>query len=269
MTDVCLPPHLTLPGQASLWNVECERFLPFVDGPVDLVLCDPPYGQTQASWDQPLDWPEIWKQYKRILAPDGVVALFGIKPFVFHLGATAPAGWFRYDWVWEKSKATGHLNSKRRPMRAHEEIVIFSPQAPRYFPQMRDGEPYDKGQSKAQREDDLYGKHQTVHVKSEDGKRYPRTVLYYKTAESERKRYPLLHRTQKPQALLRYLIETYTQPGNLVLDHCAGSGATGVAALHLGRRFLGMENNERFFADGAAWLAREAEMIEKEHTHGL
>ena len=260
--DVELPPSRRFGRHGVLWNAACEPLLEIIpDRFVDLVLCDPPYGMTQASWDQPLDWERVWKGYQRSLKPDGCIVLFGVKPFTFHLGATAPKGWFRYDWIWEKSKATGHLNSKRRPMRAHEEILVFSPKEPRYHPQMREGEPYDKGQTKQQREDDLYGKHHTVHVKSEDGRRFPRTTLYFKTAEAERRRYPLLHRTQKPQALLRYLIETYTQPGETVLDHCFGSCATGVAALHLDRRFIGIELNERFFRDGSDWLRREAEAL--------
>jgi DNA modification methylase len=123
---------------------------------------------------------------------------------------------------------------------------------------MREGEPYDKGQSKAQRDDDLYGRHHTVHVKSETGERYPRTDIYFKTAESERRQYPLLHRTQKPQALLRYMIATYTRPGEVVLDNCFGSCATGVAALETGRIFFGIEQNPEFFRTGQAWFERVA-----------
>lgn len=241
---------------------DCHRLLTDVaPRSVDLVLVDAPYGATQVSWDQPLDWPMIWEQYRRILKPQGTVALFAIKPFTFVLGATAPKGWFRYDWIYEKSKASNPRNAKIRPMRAHEEILIFSPKAPRYFPQMRTGLPYNKGLVKEQPTDDLYGKSKQTVVKSEDGRRYPRSVIYFKTAEAKRQRYPLLSKTQKPVDLLEYLIHTYTQPGDTVLDHCMGSGATGVASLLQSRRFLGMERDPLLFEQASDWISKEHDAL--------
>jgi len=149
---------------------------------------------------------------------------------------------FKYCLVWEKSKATGYLNAKKQPMRAHEDIVVFYRKQPTYNPQMTKGTPYDKG--KAVRDAEQYGKQtKAVHVKNEEGTRYPRSVLYFKTAEDEGK----LHPTQKPVALYEYLIRTYSNEGDTVLDPCMGSGTTGMAAINTNRNFIGIEREEKYF----------------------
>jgi site-specific DNA-methyltransferase (adenine-specific) len=210
---------------------------------IDLILCDLPQARTRCSWDTIIPFEPLWAEYRRLIKPDGVIALFATQPFTSQL-ICSNLPWFRYTWVWEKSKATGWLNCKRRPMVAHEEIVIFSPRAPRYYPVMREGEPYNKGLAKAPPEDNLYNDYERVVVKSEDGKRYPRSVLYFKTAESEGEVY---HRTQKPLSILEYFLQTYTQPGALVLDNAMGSGSTGVSCAQWDREFIGIEKDERYY----------------------
>lgn len=227
----------------TLYHGDClEKMKLIPDASVDFVLCDLPFGTTACSWDQLIPFDPLWDAYRRVLKPTGCLVLFGSEPFSSQL-RLSNLPWYRYDWVWEKSKATGFLNAKKRPLVAHEYLHVFYPKQPLYVPQMREGAPYSKGVRKAQTEDDVYGQFRQAEVKS-SGQRYPRSVLYFKTAESEGKTY---HKTQKPLALLKYMIQTYTQPGDVVLDNTMGSGSTGVATLQLGRQFIGIEKEEVFF----------------------
>ena len=212
------------------------------DGSVDMILCDPPYGITACKWDSIIPFEPMWEQLNRIVKPNGVIALFGTEPFSSKLRLSNIKN-YKYDWIWEKSKATGFLNAKKQPLRAYENISIFYSLQPNYQPQTTQGAAYNKGVRKLQTLDDVYGKFNQVEVKSE-GKRYPRNVIYFKTAESEGKVY---HKTQKPVALLGYLIRTYTNEGETVLDFTMGSGSTGVACVNTGRNFIGIELDEKYF----------------------
>ena len=205
------------------------------DGSVDLILCDLPYGTTQCKWDVIIPFDDMWKQYRRLIKPDGAIVLTASQPFTSVL-VSSNLKEFRYAWVWEKSKATGYLNSKKRPLIAHEDVLVFSKKASRYFPQKTEGLPYNKGT--ALRPTDVYGAQKTTTVQNKDGSRYPRTVQYFKTAESEG---PVLHPTQKPLALFQYLIRTYSKENEIVLDNCMGSGTTAVACLTTNRKFIGYE----------------------------
>ena len=216
------------------------------DRSVDLILCDLPYGTTQCRWDVLIPFEPLWAQYRRILREDGAIVLTASQPFTSLLVASNLAD-YRYSWIWEKSKATGYLNAKKRPLNAHEDIVVFAPRPPRYFPQRVPGDPYYKGS--AVRPTDVYGSQRETLVESKDGLRYPRSVQYFKTAEAEGK---VVHPTQKPVALFEYLIRTYTEPGEIVLDHCMGSGTTAIAAVSTGRQFIGFELDATYAA-----LARE------------
>ncbi len=231
----------------SIWGME-----QLGDQCVDLILCDPPQGITAAKWDVILPFDKLWEQYRRLLKPTGCCVIFGNMPFTADL-VCSNKDWFKYEIIWEKSKASNPANCHIRPMRAHENIEVFAPSWPRYFPQMVPGKPYNKGLVKAQSEDDLYGKHKQTVVENKTGDRYPRTVQYVPTKESERGR-PSLHKTQKPQKLLQWLIKTYSLPGELVLDNTAGSFSTGVAALETGREFIGIELNEGYYRKGLEWL---------------
>lgn len=207
------------------------------DASVHLVLCDLPYGTTQNRWDSLIPLEDLWPAYQRILAPGGAVVLTGQGPFTARL-ILSNEGWFRYKVTWIKSKATNFLNARKQPLRRHEDICVFYPKQPTYHPQMQPGPAYDKGVRKDQLTGS-YGTFQPVHVASE-GARYPTDVVYFKTAESEGE---VWHPTQKPIALGRYLVRTFTNPGDLVLDHAFGSGSFLVAALLEGRNFTGIEQN--------------------------
>ena len=158
---------------------------------------------------------------------------------------------FKYEWILEKSKATGYLNSKIMPMMAHENILVFGKGKLKYNPQKTTGSPYNKG--KAHRPTDVYGSQTETLVKNDDGTRYPRTVQYFITAESEGK----LHPTQKPVALMEYLIKTYTNENETVLDFTMGSGTTGVACKHLNRKFIGIEKEEKYCTISAKRMCQD------------
>lgn len=210
------------------------------DHSIGMILCDLPYGTTQNKWDSVIPLDELWTEYKRIIKPRGVIALTSQGVFTAKLILSNEA-WFKYKYVWVKSKSTNFLNARKQPLRQHEDICIFYNRQPEYHPMMWQGEPYDKGVRKDQYTGS-YGDFKPVHVKS-NGERYPTDTLYCKTAESE---YGgrVWHPTQKPVALGRYLIRTFTNPQDTVLDNAFGSGSFLVAAALEGRKFIGIEKNE-------------------------
>ena len=228
--------------KVQLYKGDCLEIMKDIpDKSIDMILCDLPYGTTQNKWDSVIPFDELWREYKRTIKDNGVIVLTSQGIFTAKL-ILSNEKWFKYKLVWEKSKATNFLNAKKQPLRKHEDICVFYNKQPKYNPQMTEGEPYDKGIRKNQLTGS-YGEFNPVHVKSE-GKRYPTDVVYFKTAESEGKVY---HSTQKPVALLEYLIKTYTNEGELVLDNCMGSGSTGVACLNTNRKFIGIELDENYF----------------------
>lgn len=209
------------------------------DASIDMILCDLPYGTTQNKWDSVIPLDRLWAEYQRIIKPKGVIALSSQGIFTAKLVLSCE-NWFRYKFVWVKSKPTNFLNARRQPLRQHEDICIFYGSQPDYRPVMSPGEPYDKGMRKAQFTGS-YGDFRPVQVKSE-GERFPTDTIYCKTAESE----PggrVWHPTQKPVALGRYLIRMFTAPGDVVLDNAFGSGSFLVAAALESRRFIGIEKN--------------------------
>lgn len=210
------------------------------DSSVDMILCDLPYGTTQNKWDSVIPLDALWTEYQRIIKPRGVIALSSQGIFTAKLILSNEA-WFKYKFVWVKSKSTNFLNARRQPLRQHEDICIFYGKQPNYRPIMWKGEPYNKGVRKAQYTGS-YGDFNPVEVKSE-GERFPTDTLYCKTAESE-SGCRVWHPTQKPVALGRYLIRMFTDEGDVVLDNAFGSGSFLVAAAIEGRRFIGIEKNE-------------------------
>ena len=168
------------------------------DNSIDMVLCDLPYGTTKCKWDVIIPFDQLWKEYSRVTKENAAIVLTAAQPFTSVLIGSNLKD-FRYTWVWEKSKATGYLNSKRMPLKAHEDVCVFYKKLPTYNPQMWQSTPYNKG--KAHRPTDIYGKQVAVLVKNDDGLRYPRSVQYFKTPESEGK---VLHPSQKPLELFKY-----------------------------------------------------------------
>ncbi|MBB6604375.1 site-specific DNA-methyltransferase [Bacillus pumilus] len=224
----------------NVYQADClEKMKEIPSKSIDMILCDLPYGTTQNKWDAIIPLELLWKEYNRIIKDNGAVILTCNGMFTATLMLSNPRN-FKYKLIWEKSKATNFLNAKKQPLRKYEEICVFYKKQPTYNPQMTKGEPYSKGIRKNQLTGS-YGEFQPALVES-NGERYPNDVIYFKTAESEGEVY---HPTQKPVELGRYLIRTYTNPGDIVLDNTCGSGSFLVAATLEGRNFIGIEKNDK------------------------
>lgn len=208
------------------------------DKSIDMVLCDLPYGTTQNKWDSEIDLNKLWREYKRIVKDNGAIILTSQGIFTAKL-ILSNEKMFKYKIVWIKSKATNFLNAKKQPLRKHEDICVFYKKQPTYNPQMTLGDPYNKGVRKNQLTGS-YGVFSPVKVESQ-GLRYPTDLVYFKTPESEGKVY---HSTQKPVELGRYLIKTYSNEGDLILDNTCGSGSFLVSAILENRNFIGIEKNK-------------------------
>ena len=223
------------------------------DGSIDMICCDLPYGTTQCKWDTIIPFEPLWKQYKRVIKTNGAIVLNASQPFTSALVMSNPR-MFGYEWVWKKQKATRWLDCKKRPLQEHEQVLIFYKKQPTYNSQMANGIPYDKGFRRSNEDGsqaEIYGTFKGARIVNKSGLRHPRTILEFNTAECDGK----FHATQKPVALMEYLIKTYTNEGETVLDNCMGSGTTGIACLNLNRNFIGMELDEAIFATAKERIA--------------
>ena len=221
---------------------DCLDLMPLLpDNSVDLILCDLPYGTTACKWDSIIPFEPLWEQYHRIAKPDAAIVLHAAQPFTSALIMSQP-GLFKYEWIWEKGHATGHLNAKKQPLRAHESVVVFYRGQPTYNPQMTHGHER-KTATKRGDKTEVYGEQSFEAIAYDSTSRYPRTVQ--RIASDKQK--IALHPTQKPASLAEYLIRTYTYEGDVVLDNCMGSGTTGVACVNTGRNFIGMEMDAGYF----------------------
>ena len=224
------------------------------DGSVDAVICDPPYGTTACKWDSVIPFEPMWAQLKRIVKPNGAIVLMASQPFTSAL-IMSNVAMFRYQWIWEKNKATGHLNAKKRPLVSHEDVVVFSKATTNYFPQglVEKETPSiskgDRGRKGVGSSGDCYGAATKDAVQTHGN--YPRSVIKF-TVDMKAE----FHPTQKPVALMEYLIRTYTNPGETVLDFTCGSGTTGVAAANTARRFIGIERDPDYFQIASAHIQK-------------
>lgn len=210
---------------------------------VDMVLTDPPYGTTACKWDTVIDLEAMWDQIGDVLKPNGACVLTASQPFTSRLVMSNPKA-FKYSWVWDKvNRPTGHLNAKKQPLRQTEDVCVFYYRQPTYNPQMVKGDPYTATGSK---KSDNYGSQVKTTTVCADGMRYPRNLLPLQA--DERGTVGRIHPTQKPVALMEYLIRTYTNEGDTVLDFTMGSGTTGVACVNTGRKFIGIELDPEYFA---------------------
>jgi site-specific DNA-methyltransferase (adenine-specific) len=220
-----------------IYEGDCLEIMPtLADKSVDMILCDLPYGTTACKWDTIIPFEPLWRQYKRVIKNNGAIVLTASQPFTSALVMSNPGG-FKYCWVWDKALPTGHLDAKRRPMRQHEDIAVFAPGRVTYNPEMRTGKFRKKGDSG---QSECYGKFNRV--VSFNDQYYPTSILRISNADQTKKEHP----TQKPAALFEYLIRTYTNEGDMVLDNCAGSGTTGVACMNTGRKFILIEKDPTY-----------------------
>lgn len=239
--------HLSPYDGCDLYRGDALEVLPLLAShglTADMVFADPPYGTTHCRWDAVIDIPKMWKALKDVILPRTAILLFCQQPFTSVLGASNLRR-LRYSWVWEKTQPTGFLNARRMPMKAHEDILVFYDKLPKYNPIKTDGHPRKVVMASHQKKCDageIYHRHDNYRDYNST-ERYPRSVLKYKTD----KQLSCLHATQKPVALLEYLIRTYTDEGDTVLDFAMGSGSTAVACRNTGRRFVGIEIDETIF----------------------
>ena len=215
-----------------------EKMKDIEDKSIDMILCDLPYGTTACKWDVIIPFDKLWEQYNRIIKDNGAITLFGSEPFSSALRMSNIKN-YRYDWIWEKEQGANFMLCKYQPYKVHEIISVFSKKRHTYIPQMTKGKPYISGKGTSGEITNNVVKKQTKN----NGARYPRSIQKFNTDKSKGS----LHPTQKPVALLEYLIKTYTKEGEVVLDNCMGSGSTGVACINTGRRFIGIEKEENYF----------------------
>lgn len=230
----------------KLLNGDCLELMENIpDKSINFILTDLPYGTTRCQWDSIIDLDKLWGQYNRIIKNNGCIALFAAAPFDKVL-AMSNLDMFRYEWIWEKTRATGHFNAKKMPMKAHENILIFYKNLPTYNPQMTTGhKPVNSFTKKKEVADktEVYGKNTQTISGGGSTMRYPRSVLKFSVDTQKSS----LHPTQKPLELCEYFVKTYTNEGDTVLDSCMGSGTTGVACKNLNREFVGIELDEDIF----------------------
>jgi len=224
-----------------------ERMSDIPDGSVDMVMADLPYGTTACKWDSVIPFEPLWREYRRVCKKGAAIVLTASQPFTSAL-VMSNADAFRHEWIWEKSKASNFLLARKQPLKAHESALTFCFGTPPYYPQKTEGKPYSgekRGGKKGSNSDVVNNvPNPQFRSGSTDGTRFPRSVQYFATPESEGKTY---HPTQKPVALMEYFIRTYTHEGETVLDNTMGSGTTGVACKNTGRRFIGIERDEEYF----------------------
>lgn len=222
----------------KIYNEDClEGMKRISDKSIDMILCDLPYGTTRNKWDSIIPLDKLREQYNRIIKDNGVIVLTAQTPFDKVLGISNIAN-LRYEWIWEKDSGTGFLNAKKMPLKSHENILVFYKKLPAYNPQMREGfKPYT---TKKGHHGSNYGEDKGA-ITSSNGTRYPITSLKFNRDKDK------LHPTQKPVALFEYLIQTYTNEGDIVLDNCIGSGTTAVAAINTNRQFIGFEKEKEYF----------------------
>lgn len=221
---------------------DCLDELPKIfDKNIDLVLTDPPYGTTACKWDFVIPFEPMWNQLKRVIKDNGCIALFGSEPFSSNL-RMSNIKQFKYDWVWQKEQGTGFGNAKKQPLRNLEIISIFYKNQCLYNPQKSKGKPYKTKSKSGNHKGSVYedgGLNSIITVN--EGNRFPLQLLKFNRDKNK------IHPTQKPVALLEYLIKTYTNENDTVLDFTMGSGSTGVACKNLNRNFIGIEKDEKYF----------------------
>ena len=231
-------------GKKEILLGDCLELMKDIpNGSIDMILCDLPYGTTNCKWDIIIPFEKLWEQYYRITKPNAAIVLFSTQPFTTALISSNMKD-FRYSLIWDKIRAAGFLNANRMPLKQHEDINVFYKMQPTYNPQKYIDKPYDKTKYNGNKLDkNVLGAYTSQSSKNE-GERFPKSIL---TFSQNWRRQDQIHPTQKPVALMEYLIKTYTQEGETVLDFVMGSGTTGLAAKNLNRNFIGIEKDAGYF----------------------
>jgi len=231
-----------------------ERMKEIESGSVDLILTDPPYGTTACKWDSVIDLPLMWEQLKRIIKPNGAIVMTASQPFTSNL-VNSNLDLFKYEMIWDKNKGAQPQLANIQPMKSHENILVFGKGRLCYYPQKTEGSPYTR-ENKQRHGDESLSKGLRPIKQINTGFRFPKTVHLYKRDFSAQTR---LHPTQKPVALMEYLIKTYTNENETVLDFTFGSGTTGVACVNTNRKFIGIEMDDHYFDIGSKRITSAGE----------
>jgi DNA modification methylase len=227
----------------KLFNDDCLKVLPTIpDKSIDLILTDPPYGTTACKWDSVIPFEPMWNQLKRVIKDNGCIALFGSEPFSSAL-RMSNIKWFKYDWIWKKSRPANFMNVKFQPLKQHEIISVFSNKKHNYYPIKVQGNKNHATKTRISSAKSIYNKKLKIMPSCINSLKYPKSIIDIKSEDSTKN----LHPTQKPIDLLEYLIKTYTNENDTVLDFTMGSGSTGVACKNLNRDFIGIELDQEYF----------------------
>lgn len=231
-------------------NADCFDYFPSIeDKSVDLIFADLPYGTTNCKWDSILPLDKLWVEYKRIIKDNGCILLFAQTPFDKVLGCSN-LDWLKYEWIWEKTQATGFLNAKKMPMKSHENLLVFYKNLPTYNPQKTQGHKpmnYYTKKANVQNKTEVYGKVKIDISGGGDTDRFPRSVQVFSSDKQKNKLDGTIHPTQKPIELIKYFINTYTNEMDLVLDNVAGSGTVAVACEQLNRQYIVIEKERQYY----------------------
>lgn len=229
----------------EIYNGDCLEIMDRLIGQgivFDAIITDPPYGTTACKWDSVIPFDKMWERLNKLIKPNGAIVLFGSEPFSSALRMSNIKN-YKYDWIWKKEQGTGQLNAKKMPLRNTENISIFYKKQCVYNPQMTKGKPYVANRCMFSKKiESTYGRQSDNVITINKGERYPVTTIKFNRELKNR-----YHSTQKPAALMEYLIKTYTNENELVLDFTMGSGSTGVACMNTNRRFIGIELDENYF----------------------
>ena len=232
--------HKTDVSGSTFVNADCFDVFPFIkDKSIDAIICDLPYGTTRAKWDSILNLDLLWKQYKRVIKDNGAIVLFGSQPFTTTL-INSNIKDFKYSLVWDKKMKVGMMNCKRMPLRQHEDIIVFYKKQPTYNPQMTKGKMRNKKIAPT-KDFEVYG--QITPIDNFNDDYYPSSILEFTNANQKAKS----HTTQKSLELMEYLVKTYTNEGDMVLDNTMGSGTTNLACIKLNRKSIGIEKEKQYY----------------------
>lgn len=225
----------------KIYNEDClEGMKKIEDKSVDMILCDLPYAQTSNYWDSIIPFDKLWEQYNRVVKDNGAIVLMAKGKFLFQL-VNSNFGAYRYEWIWNKRKGSNFAHVKRMPLNVHEYAVVFYKKAPTYNPIMTEGKPY----TQKRKQESVKGIAENLgeNITVSNGLRYPKTII---EVDGIAQRH-IIHPTQKPVALFEYLIKTYTNEGETVLDNCMGSGTTAIACINTNRNYIGFELDEEYY----------------------
>jgi site-specific DNA-methyltransferase (adenine-specific) len=226
----------------KIYNMDCLEGMKLIpDKSIDMILCDLPYGITACKWDTVIPFEPLWGQYKRIIKEGGVIVLTASQPFTTKL-IESNIDWFKYELIWDKVKPSTGLHAKQQPLRQHENILIFGKRKVKYNPQMEQAE-FRVDKPRIANNGEAFGGKEVLRQHNNNGQKYPRSILRISNANQKGR----LHPTQKPVELFEYLIKTYSNENDIVLDNCMGSGTTAIACINTNRNYIGFELEKEYF----------------------